>query len=68
MQKRPNVGLINRGVGGTPMIDRLDETISSLRARIKKFKLDHPELYKDENLNVEKTNSEYWKMHHSIKK
>ena len=67
MQKRLNTSIINRGAGGTPMIDRLDETISSLRARIKQFKLDHPELYKEEN-NDNKTNSEYWKMFHSIKK
>lgn len=67
MQKRPNTLVINRGAGGTPMIDRFDETISSLRARIKQFKLDHPELYKNE-LDNNKTNSEYWKMFHSIKK
>jgi len=67
MQKRLNTSIINRGAGGTPMIDRLDETISSLRARIKQFKLDHPELYKEEN-DDNKTNSDYWKMFHSIKK
>ena len=67
MQKRLNTSIINRGAGGTPMIDRLDETISSLRARIKQFKLDQPELYKQEN-DDNKTNSEYWKMFHSIKK
>ena len=31
------------------MIDPLDETISSLRRRIKQFKKDHPELYESEN-------------------
>lgn len=67
MQKHLNTSIINRGAGGTPMIDRLDETISSLRARIRQFKLDHPELYKEEN-DDNKTNSEYWKMFHSIKK
>ena len=31
------------------MIDPLDETITSLRRRIEKFKKDHPELYESEN-------------------
>ena len=50
MQKLLNSFSINRDAGGSiPMIDPLDETISSLRRRIEQFKKDHPELYESEN-------------------
>ena len=50
MLKLLNSFSINRDAGGSiPMIDPLDETISSLRRRIEQFKKDHPELYESEN-------------------
>ena len=50
MQKLLNNFSINRDAGGSiPMIDPLDETISSLRRRIEQFKKDHPELYESES-------------------
>ena len=43
------LSIINRGAGGsTPMIDSLDEKITSIRQRIEQFKRDYPELYKSE--------------------
>ena len=55
MQKLLNSFSINRDAGGSiPMIDPLDETISSLRRRIEQFKKDHPELYESENNEREK--------------
>ena len=48
MQKLLNSFSINRDAGGSiPMIDPLDETISSLRRRIQQFKKDHPELHQE---------------------
>jgi hypothetical protein len=50
MQKLLNSFSINRDAGGSiPMIDPLDETITSLRRRIEQFKKDYPELYKSES-------------------
>ena len=50
MQKLLNSFSINRDAGGSiPMIDPLDETITSLRRRIEQFKKAHPELYKSES-------------------
>jgi len=67
MQKLLNNFSINRDAGGSiPMIDPLDETISSLRRRIEQFKKDHPELYESE-INDKEVNSAYWKTFHSLK-
>tara|TARA_R100000005_G_C4886439_1_gene135476 strand:+ start:128 stop:364 length:237 start_codon:yes stop_codon:yes gene_type:complete len=55
MQKLLNSFSINRDAGGSiPMIDTLDEKITSIRQRIKQFKKDYPELYKSENNEREK--------------
>tara|TARA_A100000171_G_scaffold31999_1_gene30393 strand:- start:4430 stop:4684 length:255 start_codon:yes stop_codon:yes gene_type:complete len=49
MQKLLNSFSINRGAGGSiPMIDSLDDKITSIRQRIEQFKRDHPELYESE--------------------
>lgn len=67
MQRHHNTSIINRGAGGTPMIDLIEERTISIKQRIAQFKKDHPELYQNE-LDDKQSNSEYWKMYHSIKK
>lgn len=49
------------------MIDLIEERTISIKQRIAQFKKDHPELYQNE-LDDKQSNSEYWKMYHSIKK
>lgn len=49
------------------MIDPIEERAISIKQRIAQFKKDHPELYQNE-LDDKQSNSEYWKMYHSIKK
>ena len=61
MLKLPNSN-INRGAGGTPMIDFLDERISSIKQRIAKFKKDYPELYEEENERKYNPNLDYQKL------
>ena len=59
---------INRDARGSiPMIDPIEERTISIKQRIAQFKKDHPELYQNE-LDDKQSNSEYWKMYHSIKK
>ena len=61
MLKLPN-STINRGAGRTPMIDFLDERISSIKQRIAKFKKDYPELYEEENESKYNPNLDYQKL------
>ena len=59
---------INRDAGGSiPMIDPIEERTISIKQRIAQFKKDHPEMFQDE-INDKDSKSEYWKLHHSIKK
>ena len=59
---------INRDARGSiPMIDQIEERTISIKQRIAQFKKDHPELY-PEDTNDKNASSEYWKLHHSIKK
>ena len=53
---------INRGAGGTPMIDFLDEKITSIKQRIAKFKKDYSELYEEENERKYNPNLDYQKL------
>ena len=61
MLKLPN-STINRGAGGTPMIDFLDEKITSIKQRIAKFKKDYSELYEEENESKYNPNLDYQKL------
>ena len=61
MLKQPS-STINRGAGGTPMIDFLDEKISSIKQRIAKFKKDYSELYEEENERKYNPNLDYQKL------
>ena len=68
MQKLLNSFSINRDAGGSiPMIDKIEERTISIKQRIAQFKKDHPEMFQDE-INDKDAKSEYWKLHHSIKK
>ena len=59
---------INRDARGSiPMIDKIEERTISIKQRIAQFKKDHPEMFQDE-INDKVAKSEYWKLHHSIKK